>query len=273
MPGFEADTRGMAVAGVGSLAAGDTVIGTVTLPAGGPWQVFNAWSLISVQTPTAGESFGGHFRINAVAGDLTPNPAPSRFPTGIAPSFLGATADSLPCPLHIFDVDYEAAGKAVIELIYNEPSVVTVTTQVVLGVIFCKTRPVPKPVHFMDRVRAQVDAAADTAVGTITISEKAEEIVAIGCTVSQDNVLTTAEGLNGFFRLASDDIKMPPAQFPISCAYAGGLGALINQSLLASPRMIPVVIPVVGGARIDCFIDLNVAVTNAAEVEVFIAYR
>lgn len=273
MPEFEADTHGMAVAGAGSTAAGDTTIGTVTLPAGGPWTIFNAWGLIAAATATAGESYGGHFRLNAVAGDLTPNPSPSRFPTGIGPSMLGATVDSLPCPLHIFDVDYEAAGKAQVELIYNEPTAVTVATQTVLGIIFGKTRPVMEPIRFIDRVRAQVTAAADTSVGTITISEKAEKIIAVGCTVSQDGVLTTGEELIGFFRLASDDIKLPPAQYPVSCAYSAGLGALINQSLLASPRMVPVVIPVVGGARIDCFVDLNTAVTNAAEVEVFVAYR
>lgn len=274
MPEFEADTHGMAVAGAGPVgAAGEAVIGTITLPAGGPWKIFNVWSLISTATPTAGESFGGNIRINAVAGDLSPNPAPSRFPTGIAPSMLGATIDSLPCPLHIHDVDYEAAGKAVVQLIYNEPTACTVATDVVMGIIFGKTRPEAKSMHFMDVVRAQVTAAADTTVGTITISEKASEIIAIGATVSQDNVLTTAEGLNGFFRLASDDMKMPPAQYPISCAYAAGIGALINQSLLASPRMLPVIIPVIGGARVDCFIDLHTAVTNAAEVEIFVAYR
>lgn len=273
-PEFEADTHGMALAGVGlAAAAGDNPIGTITLPAGGPWLIFNVWALIAAQTPTAGESFGGHFRLNAIAGDLTPNPAPSRFPTGIAPSALGATIDSLPCPLHIFDVEYEAAGKAQLQFIYHEPTAVTVATNVVVGAIFGKTRPEPKPIHFMDVVRAQVTVTADTLVGTITISEKATEIVAIGATVSQDNVLTTVEGLLGFFRLGSDDVKLPPAQYPVSCAYAGGLGALINQSTLASPKMIPVVIPVVGGARVDCFIDLHTAVSNAAEVEIFIAYR
>jgi len=272
MPELEADTHGMAVAGAGSVAAGDTVIGTITLPAGGPWIIFQVWSLIAAATATAGESYGGHFRLNSVAGDLVPNPAPSRFPTGIAPSHLGATINSLPCPLSIFDVEYEAAGKAMIEMIYNEPTAVTVATQAVLGIIFGKTRPVALPITFIDRVRAQVTSAADTAVGTITISEKATQIIAIGATVSQDNVLVAGEELLGFFRLGSDDIKLPPAQFPISCAYAAGLGALINQSLIARPVMIPVIIPVTGGARIDCFIDLNTAVSNAAEVEIFVAY-
>lgn len=273
MPEVQADTHGMAVAGGGSTAAGDTVVGTITLPAGGPWTIFNVWSLIAAPTATAGESFGGHFRLNASSGDLTPNPAPSRFPTGIGGSFLGATQCQRVNPLHLFDVDYEAAGKAVIQLIYNEPTAVTVATQTVLGVIFGKTRPTPQPIRFIDRVRVQQTVTADTAVGTITISEKAEMITGIGCTVAQDNVITAAEELLGFFRLGSDDVDMPPAQFPINAGYSAGLGTVIESAMVANPVMIPVVIPVVGGARIDCFIDLNTAVTAAAEVEVYIAYR
>ena len=41
----------------------------------------------------------------------------------------------------------------------------------------------------------------------------------------------------------------------------------------SSPVIIPVNIPVEGGARIDCFVDLNTAVTNAAEVLIGITYE
>jgi hypothetical protein len=204
---------------------------------------------------------------------MTPNPAPSRFPTGIIGSFLGAVEDAVYSPTLFYDVDYEASGKAVIDMIYNEPTAVTVATQVVLGVCFGKTIPTPQRIRFIDRVRVAQTAVADTAVGTITISEKAEQIVAVGCVIAQDAVITAGEELLGYFRLASDDIKMPPAQFPCSGGFGAGLGATIGQSMASVPMMVPVLIPVVGGARIDCFIKLNTAVTNAAEVEVFIAYR
>jgi hypothetical protein len=273
MPELEADSHGMCVAGAGSTAAGDTTIGSITLPAGGPWLIWGVWGTIARATATAGESVGGHFRLSCSSGDLTPNPAPSRFPTGIIPSFLGATADVVGSPTHLFDVEYIAAGKAIIDLIYNEPTTVTVATQVVLGILFGKTRPEVVPNVFIDRVRAAVVSGADTSVGTITISEKAAEIIAVGCSLAQDGVVTAGEELLGFFRLASDDVKMPPAQFPCAGGYSAGLGALINQGNVLAPLMIPVKIPVVGGARIDCFIDLNTAVTNAAEVEIFIAYR
>jgi hypothetical protein len=186
---------------------------------------------------------------------------------------LGATIDSSCNQTRVYDVEYEAAGKSVIDLIYHEQSAVTAATQVALGIIFGKTRPENVPFSFVDTVRAAVTSAADTSIGTITISEKATEIVAVGCVLAQDGVLTTGEELLGFFRLASDDVKMPPAQFPCGCGFSAGLGALINQAGMSMPYMIPVKIPVTGGARIDCFIDLNTAVTNAAEVEIYIAYR
>ena len=272
MPELEADTHGMCVAGAGSAAAGDTTVGTITLPAGGPWKIFKVWSTIAAATATAGESYGGHFRLQASSGDLTPNPAPSRFPTGTVGSVLGATIDAVMVPTQMYDVDYEAAGKAVIDLIYNEPTAVTVATQTVLGILFGKTVPSDLPVRFIDRVRVAQTAVADTLVGTITISEKAEKIIGVCGVLAQDNVRVAGEELLGFFRLASDDVRMPPSQFPFWCGYGAGLGALINQPAVPKQDLIPVLIPVVGGARIDCFVKLNTAVTNAAEVEIFIAY-
>ncbi len=266
-------TFGMAVAGAGSAAAGDTTIGTITLPANGPWTIFQVWALMAAATATAAEKRGGHFRLNSVSGDLEPNPAPSRFPTGLVSAQLGATGGQAICPLQIHDVDYRAQGKAVIELIFNNAATVTVADQVVLGIIFGKTRPVKKPIRFIDRARAQVTAATDTTIGTLILSEGATRIIGVGCVAAQDNVLTTAEELIGFFRLASDDVPIVPAQYPLSAAFGAGLGALVGPPAMAQPVIIPVDIPVPGGARIDCFVDLNTALTNAAEVEVFIAYE
>jgi len=270
-----ADTHGLAVAGAGSTAAGDTVISgaPVTLPAGGPWTIFKVWALLAAATATAGESKGGYFRINAKSGDITPNPAPSKFPTGIMPSSLGATIDSVLNPITMFDVNYEASGKAEIELIYNEPTAVTVANQVVLGLIFGKTRPVEKPFTFVDVVRGQQSAVADTLIGTVTISEKASKIVAVCGCIAQDNVLTAGEELIGYFRLDSDDVKMPPSSYPFGAAYSAGLGALINQSAKCPVVWIPVEIPIIGGARVNCYIKLNTVLTNAAEVQIFIAYE
>ena len=273
METFEADTHGMVVAGAGSTAAGDTTIGQITLPAGGPWTIFQIWALIAAATATAGESYGGHFRLNAASGDVSPNPAPSRFPTGMVGSQLGALNNPLACPLQIFDVDYQAEGKAVLDLIYNEASTVTVATQVVLGVIFGKTRPVKTPFKFSDRIRAAISSAADSSIGTLTLPEGASKITGISCIAVHDGVLTAGEELIGFLRLASDDIKLPPAQYPINAAYAAGLGITMSACNMQPVKIIPVNIPIPGGARVDAYLDLNTALTNAAEVELFVTFE
>ena len=270
---FEADTHGMVVAGAGPTAAEDKTIGQITLPAGGPWTIFSLWTLIAAATATAGESFGGHFRINAASGDVSPNPAPSRFPTGMVGSQLGALNNIVACPLQIFDVDYQAEGKAVIDMIYNEASNVTVATQVVLGIIFGKTRPSAAPIKFSDRIRAAIKSGSDSSIGTLTLPEGATKITGICCVAVQDGVLTAGEELIGFMRLSSDDVKFPPAQYPINAAYSAGLGATISVGNMQPVKIIPVNIPIPGGARVDAYLDLNTALTNEAEVELFLTFE
>lgn len=275
MPELIADTHAMAVAGAGSAAAGEAIISGagIVLPAGGPYTIFQIWGNMVQATAAAAEAYGDYMRLEAASGDLTPNPQPSRFPIGQVGSSLGATIDAALCPTTIHDVEYEAAGKATLNLIMNTATVLAVAPQCVMGIIFGKTRPKMVPLKFVDRVRAQVTAAALTAVGTITISEKASKIVAVCGILAQDNVLTAGEECLGFFSLASDDVKLPPAQFPFEAAYSAGLGALVNNSAKAVPLWIPVEIPVTGGARIDCSVDLNTALTNAAEVQIFVAFE
>lgn len=269
----EADTHGQTAVLAGSVAAGDTTIGTLTLPANGPWLIFGVWCQIVQQTATAGETFGGHFRLNSLDGDVYPNPAPSRFPTGLGGSFLGGVQQCRVTPLKIWPVYYEAPGKARIELIYNEASAVTVATLVAMGIMYGKSIPSQPPFLYIDRVRAAVAAAADTVVGTVTLAEKARRITYIGCQIAQDGVLTAGEELMATFRLSSDDVNVAPSSWPCNAAFSAGLGATIELPLVPAPQMIPVNIPVPGGARIDCAIDLATALTNAAEVEIFIAYE
>jgi hypothetical protein len=261
------------VAGAGQAAAGEVSIGTITLPAGGPWKIHHVFGLLSRITATAAEMNGGHFRIDSVSGDITPQPSPSRFPLIESGSSLGATIDACVCPLHIYDVDYTAAGKAVFNMVYRQETAVTAIPQLVLGVAFGKERPVKSPIVQCDTVRAQVTSAADTALGTITLAESAKRITGFLAIATQDNVLTTAEELIGFVRLASDDIDLTPMQIPFANAYGAGLGALINNPGPSYRQFIPVDIPVLGGARINVFVDLNTAVTTAAEVQFFIAYE
>ena len=267
------DTHGFAVAGAGGVVAGETVIGQITFPAGGPWKIWGVWGFMVNATITPAEVLCGNMRLEAVSGDINPNPAPSRFPLGAIGSILGATGPQQMHPLKVWPVNYESPGKGVMNMIVNQPVGNTVAPQCVLGVLFGKTVPSMAPFTYIDTVRAQTILAPDTFIGQLTLAEKATRITAIGGILVQDNVIVTVEELIGFFRLASDDIRMVPGQYPFSAVYGGGLGALIENGVAQIPVMIPVNIPVPGGGRVDCFVDLNTALTNAAEVEIFIAYE
>ncbi len=273
LPDIAADTHGDVVSGVGQAGAGEKTIGSITLPAGGPWNIWGLWGYAVAATSTPADSIAGSMRIRASSGDIVPNPAPARFPTPMLGSGLGATHAVSMVPLNIWPVNYQAPGKGIIEMLYTNDIALTVAPQIVLGVLFGKTVPSMRPITFIDRVRAAITAAADTSIGTITLAEKATRVTHVGGIMVQDGVMVAGEELTGFFRLASDDIRMPPMNLPFSAVFGAGLGTVIEQPNAVKPLMLPVEIPTPGGARIDCFVDLNTAVTNAAEVQIFIAYE
>lgn len=266
-------SHGVAVGAVGGTTAGDTSLGTVTLPAGGEWLIYGVYCQAVAATRTAAEKRGGYLKLVALDGDVQPNPSPFKVCSGLTGSYLGATANVGISPLRIQRCAFRAPGKTRIELIYNNTITQTVADQVVAGLLFGPYEPELGPMNFIDLARAAVTAAADTAVATITLAEKAKRIVAISGVLSQNGVLTTAEELLGFFRLSSDDINLAPSQYPFNAAFGAGLGALIGNDYAPPLVWLPVDIPTPGGARIDVFVDLNTAVTNGAEVEVYVAYE
>lgn len=267
------NTHSDLIASAGQTAAGEVTLGQIVLPAGGPWIIHHVFGLIARATATAGEFVGGYLRLDSASGDTTPNPAPSKFPLVESGSSLGATADASRCPLHLYETNYSAAGKAAINLIYNQDTALTVAPQIVAGIMFGKNIPEPSRRVFVDRVRVAQTAVADTAVGTITISENAKRITGVAAVVAQDNVLTAGEELIGYCRLASDDIDLTPMKVPFNMAFGAGLGALIENNQAGPVTFLPLDIPVTGGSRINAFVKLNTAVTNAAEVQLFLAYE
>lgn len=266
-------THGQIVTGAGSTTAADTTIGTITLPAGGPWLITGIFGQVVQATMAAAECAGGYIEPDVASGDLTPNPAPGKYPTGFAGSSLGATIDVVQNPLYIHPVEWEAAGKAVINMVFHQEIAITTANQVVCGLLYGKGPITPMPGKFLDRVATTKTAAAKSAIGTITLSEKAEMITGVGFFFVQDGVLTAGEELIGYGTIESDDLDLVPGQYPAVCAFAAGLGAAINNSLYSPANLIPVNIPVVGGARVDCSATFNTAVTNAAYVGCYIAYR
>lgn len=250
-----------------------TTLGTLTLPADGPWRIHNIYGQLARATATAAEAITAKFNFRSPTGDLTPDPQPSNWPMSNAGSFLGASAPAQNAPLSIFDVDWEAAGKGTISIAGALDIAATVAPIAVLGVVYGPDIPVVRRFKFCDQVQGTHAAATEAQIGTLTLSEKATRITGLCGVVLQDGVLVTAEELIGFFRLDSDDVLLSPSSWPFNDAYGAGLGTVIGSGGTSPIRFIPVDIPVPGGSRINVFTTFVTAVTNPADVAVYIAYE
>jgi len=267
-------THGLIASAAGTAAIGETEIAAVELPTRGqPWKLHNLQGQVVRQTATAAEMVGGYFGIDSISGDINPDPRPSRFPLFEQGSFLGATEQVSTCPLHNYPLDLDALGKANLSLVFNQAIAATAAPLVNIGILFGPNIPAKRPFKFCDRVRTTITALANTQVGTIQLSEKATRITGIMGVLKQDGVLVTAEELTGIFSLRSDDVDLAPSFWLFNEVYGAGLSTVISGGVATMPQPHVVDIPVPGGARIDCFVDLITAVTNAADVEVFLFYE
>jgi len=272
--GTEANSHGMILSAAGGTTAGTlTSLGTLTLPAGGPWKIFGIHGLVVNATSTAAEGICGHIRLSTVSGDVVPQPAPSKWPVSSAGSFLGAATGKPFMPTIVWGTMLEATGKAIVTMEYFNEILATVAPRVLGGIIFGTSVPEGRVSPYCDKVGGAATAAGATALGTITLAEKAVRINAIGCELVQTGVSTAAEELLGYFSLSSDDIDFAPSQWPCSGGYSAGLATNHGLGDGTWPLMIPVDIPVVHGARVDCTINLVTAVSNAARAVVYIQYE
>lgn len=264
----------MVAAGAGQAAAGESALGAaIVLPAGGPWLITHVWGQVAPSVALAAEQTGGSFRFDVDSGDWAPNPAPSRFPCLANSSSLGALINPSTCPLKLWPVDWQAAGKSQVQIRVTNNIAITNIPQWIAGLIFSSEAPVYETAQFVDVARGVIAAAALTAIGTVTLSEGATKIVGAAAVLSQNGVLVAGEELLGFVTVSSDDVSLAPMQLPCNCAYGAGLGATMSAPSQPPVEMIPLDIPVVGGARINFSIDLNTAVTNGADIAFYVWYK
>jgi len=268
-------THALATTGASSTSAATKVkIGsTLTMPAGGPWIIFGLWGQVVKSTTIPDQGTGGILHVNALTGDLTPDPAPGKYPLVGSPISESADAALSAVPLNIWDVNWNAAGKSQIDLAYTQQLAVTTASPVAAGIIFGDSIPVKTPLIFCDNVNSAFASASEQTIGTITLAEKATRIVGIFADVNKGEASTTAEAVLATIRLDSADMKLPPAQYPCQRAFNASDGTAAGQSAVAQSQFIPVDIPVIGGARIDVFATTTISVTGNAEVSVYLAYE
>jgi len=267
-------THGIARQGAGSDTAGTEVkIGAnITIPANGPWLIIGVWIMVVTSTVAAEESIIGWLHIDSISGDITPDPAPGRYPiissnrTNIVAN-IGESTN-----LQIFPVQWTAPGKSKIALYHHPLNSMTDAPHVACGIIFDRSAPLKQPLTFSDAVTETLSTTTETLIGTITLSEKATRIVGIYADLAPYNLAAVDEGVIATVRLDSDDIELTPAQFPC----ARGYGATqINAQLLSSTgplQFIPLDIPTPSGARISCFTTLNSATSSDVRSTIYLAY-
>jgi hypothetical protein len=267
-------THGNVVQAAGALTVAETLIGLIELPSRPePWVLHNVMGQVCQGVADVALCTGGHIRLESVSGDISPDPGPSRWPVFSQGSHLGATVNGNSACLHRYDIDLLAAGKANININSVNGIAQTTAPRWTAGISYGPTVPQTRRAKFCDHIRATQATVVRTLVGTIALSEKATRIVGIFGSLKQSGVLVTAEELTGFFDLASDDVALAPSQWMFNEATGAGLGALIQGAPATIPQVHIVDIPVIGGADIDVYITLGVAVTNPANVDVFLLYE
>lgn len=268
-------THALAETGTGSTtAATKKQIGSnITMPADGPWIIHSVWAQVVKATTVPNEGTGGQLIVDSISGDVDPDPAPGTYPLIGACVSESANSAIAAVPLNIWRVNWTAAGKAVIKLSYLNQLAITTASVLAAGIIFSKEIPEARPLVFCDGVYSSFASATEQSVGTITLSEKATRIVGIMADLNKGDAATAGEPICATIRLDSPDVKMPPAQYPCNRAFNASDGTAVGQSATPQSQFIPVDIPVVGGARINCYATTTQSVTGNADVQVYLAYE
>ena len=268
-------THAKLVTGLGGTTAGSiTQIGSnISMPAGGPWFIHHVWGLGAMDTAVQSEALAGHIILDSVGGDITPDPAPGKYPLICGASASGASFGIHSTPLNIYPVGWEAAGKAELKFSYFNDAGNATAPLMAMGIIFGDSRPDVKPIIFSDNVSATLTANTEATIGQIQVSERATKITGIMATCTKDGAVTADEGMLATIRLDSADIQIQPAQYPTLNAFSASDGTPAGGGMLGAPFFIPLDIDVVKGAKIDCFGTLVNAVTAGVDVQVFLAYE
>jgi len=268
-------TYGLITTGTGGTAsASKTQIGSnLTLPAGGPYVIHGLHAVEAKVTTVPNEGSGGQLIVDSYSGDVSPDPAPGKYPLIGTPANVSIN-DGLACkPVNIWDVNWQAAGKAVIQLFYLNILSITTGSAVVAGIIFGSDIPQKKPLVFCDGVYASFASASETSIGSITLAEKATRIVGIMADLNHGDAVTIAQATAGYIRLTSNDVDLNPGMFPCTRAFDSADGTPVGSCSIPKSEFIPVDIEVPGGATINILGTTTQSVTGNADFSVFIAYE
>jgi hypothetical protein len=273
-------THADGVSGAGGLTGETPVtVGTVTLPAGGPWNIWGIYYALVEDVAVTTEESIHILRVLAPNSSdfLDDAPAPFDIPALSIGPIAGDGAIPAAIPHRIIPTAWRVAGRGQVRFQTFPDQTISNAIRASAGVLF-GTKPNLTPLgdplyRFCDRVSGTSDGTAEASIGTITLSERAKMITGLAVTVDhQTNV--EGEEINGLFRIQSDDLDLAPARYPFSHYTSAGLdpAEAIFLAQAYVPKFVPVSIPVPGGARIEFLTDLDQDVTNALRTNCYVRY-
>jgi len=268
-------TFGLVTTGTGGTgAASKTQIGSnLTMPADGPWSINMIHGVVAKDTTIPDQGSGGQLIVDSYSGDVNPDPAPGKWPM-VGNAISSSANAGLGCvPVNLWNVNWEASGKAVLQMYYLNQLATTTGADVVAGLIFGDSIPEVRPQVFCDGVYGSFASASETSIGSITLAEKATRITGILADLNKGDASTAGEACAGYIRLASNDVQLSPGQFPCNRAFDASDGTAVGAPSSPMSKFIPVDIPVPGGAIINIYGNTTASVTGNADFNVFIAYE
>ncbi|MCK5292800.1 MAG: hypothetical protein KAR39_12395 [Thermoplasmata archaeon] len=245
----------------------------IIMPAGGPYTIYGVYGQLARVTQIPDESTGGYLKLDALSGDLTPDPAPGKFPIIGSPAAASANSHISAVPLNIWPTNFQASGKASIALSYANDEAITTAPVVIAGILFGTEIPTKQPHIFMDSVQAEFASAAEQTLGSIILAEKASRITGVMAVLNKPGATTVAEPIAATIRLDSADVKIQPSQYPCNQVFNSADGTLEGAPSIGMAQMIPVDIPVIAGSTINVYATTTQSVTGNASVRVFLAYE
>lgn len=254
-------------------SAGLQPFGSITLPAGGPWVIHHVYGQCVNNTVADTTDFGQRFSFIPATGDLAPTSIPSDFPFPPFTRIWGTPNSRIISHLTLQPVFWTAPGKAILTINTNSDSGFRNNERAIIGILYSPTIPQPAHSPFSAFVSGATAGAAETSLGTITLSEGARKITSITALLEQGGGATPTTQAVAFIRLDSADFAITPAQFPVNAIF--GFPRTANQpSMTQHPLVsIPLDIPVPKGARIDCFVTLHEATASSEVISLYLQYE
>lgn len=250
-----------------------TIGSSITLAQGGPWLVYQMGASIVTATATPAERYGGHMRLNpADNADWAPVPTPCELPTPVFSSGLGTTGQiAYGTPTILHPVAFRAAGGTSVEIQAAE-AIANAAAAVGMGAFFYGNsipahaiNPWSAPFTRVRRISGNVDATAETSIGTVQVGTSDRIIKWIGEVGAVDAALSADQEVVYRLRLQSEDSPISSFRFPPS-AISPAADATPDAQGMVLPIMWPVEIPIRGNSTLEVLADHQIATATTHTV-------